>query len=175
MVTLMKIAIVAAGACLVAAFTAPSAENRLKDRAAMMVYDGRDRVIALMPYADSANLTLILTQIQGDSVTRQQLANRSCVGLALFSKWEWSILTAGGRKPSDIRPSEASIRFRLYPATKDARAAVEDIRDGKAYVALGFEWAENPPPPAPGKPATQPIKWSIPGYAARAQGPCTAE
>src|ERR1051325_11690827 len=115
----MRIALAALGAYLLAAFTTPSENNR-KDRAAMMIYDGRDHVIAFLPHADSANLALILlTQIEGDSVSRPQLAGRSCVGVALFSRSEWAQLTASGRTPTNIRPSEATMLLSVYPATKE--------------------------------------------------------
>jgi hypothetical protein len=163
-----------------AAFTTPrvttTPESRLKDRAAMMVYEGRDRVIALVPYADSANLALIvLKQWQGDVVARPQLADRPCVGVALFTKSEWAQLTASGRRPSDVRPSEAAMRLRLYPATKAARAAVEDIGEGTAYVAIGLEHSQNTMPRTRTDSVMGRFKWSVQAYVDSARGPCTAE
>jgi hypothetical protein len=163
--------------CLVAAFSAPSpttgSSARLKDRAAMMIYDGRDRVIARLP-ADTANLALIvLTQMEGDVVARSQLSNRACIGVALFSNREWATLTAS-RKPSEVRPSEATMRLRLYPATPTARATVENIQKRTAYVAIGLELLQNPPPRAPFN-AGVPLEWSVQARLDSARGRCSVE
>ncbi|HEY9226987.1 MAG TPA: hypothetical protein VIP11_10090 [Gemmatimonadaceae bacterium] len=129
----MRIAVVVVTACVIAASTASSGHR--KDRAAMMIYEGRDRVVALLP-ADTANLTMILSQLEGDTVAAPQLADRPCIGVALFSNREWAALTAT-RKPSEVRPSEATLRLRIYPATANARVAVENLQERHAYVAEG--------------------------------------
>ena len=99
----MKTAVLAGSACLVVALTAPSAipSSRvlLKDRAAMMIYQGRDSIVALLPQ-DTANIALIiLSMSEGDSVAPSQLVDRPCIGLALFSNKEWTALMASGRRP----------------------------------------------------------------------------
>jgi hypothetical protein len=175
----MKLLVAVAAATIAVATAAPrsmTAESRLKDRAAMLVYDGRDRVIATIPHADSANLALImLKQWEGDAVPRQKLAGRPCVGIALFSRLEWAQLTANGRKPSDIRPSEATMRLRLYPAVTGARAVVEDIGQGTAHIAIGLEEVQNWKQKTAADSARGPFRWSIQAHLDRARGPCTAE
>jgi hypothetical protein len=171
----MRIVVIAGAASLFALLgVSPRtivSEHRLKDRAAMIVYEGRDRVLSVLPYADTANLALILfTQIQGDSVSRASLTGRPCIGLALFSKNEWAQLTAT-RRPTDVRPSEAFMRLRLYPARTGSPAAVQHVQTGEAYVALGLEYAQNGFPPT----KWPSLKWSVQTYLDSARGPCTAE
>jgi hypothetical protein len=111
-----------------------------KDRAAIMYYTGRDSVISLVPAADSANLALILlTQWQGDTVRLSTLANRPCLGVALFSRGEWAALASAGKLPGDIRPRDAAWRIRIYPATRSAPIAIHDLATGHAYRAIGLE------------------------------------
>jgi len=172
----MKAALVVAGACALVAF--PLAREAMasgalrKDRAAMMIYEGRDRVISVVPNADSANVALImLTQWVGRDVNKAALAGRSCVGVALFSRFDWGRLTAAGRAPAEIRPAETPLRLRLYPATGMMPAAIEDITAGKAWEAIGLD------------PASLPTAlrgfaydtWSIPKHVKAAKGPCTVE
>lgn len=112
----------------------------------MMLYDGRDRVVALFP-KDTANLADVLLSLHesdNDTVALSQLTNRPCIGIALFSTKEWSALLAGGRQPSEVRPSEATTRYRVYPATQNARVTVENIEQRIAYVSIGLEFARNP-------------------------------
>ena len=161
----MKSVILALGASLVAAGWTTRTETpeaaRLKDRAAMMIYDGRDRVIALIPQADSANLALILLQQwEGELVPKAQLSDRSCVGVALFSKAEWAAFLGRGLKPADVRPSQASLRLRLYPASGDRPPAVQNVQTDSARVALGLQ-----------RHAT----WSLRTYVDAAKGPCMVE
>jgi hypothetical protein len=181
----MKIAVVVVSAWLVAAMTAPSPILRSpvlrKDRAAMLIYEGRDRVVARLP-ADTANLALILLSMresESDTVALSQLANRPCIGIALFSTREWAALTAGGRQPSDVRPSEATMRLRVYPATTNARAAVENIQQRIAYVSLGLEFAQNPllaaRTRADSARAGKPLKWSVQAMLDSAHGHCSVE
>ena len=143
----------------------------------MLIYDGRDRVIARLPFADTANLAMIMLDgVRGDSVAPSQLATRSCVGIALFSKREWAALTSNGRSPNDVRPSEATMRLRVYPATKTARAVVENVLERKAFFAEGLEYMQNPPPPKTRADSSRtPITWSVQTYLDNAQGPCTVE
>ena len=175
---MLRIAFVAASACVIAAFTAPS-PTVPKDRAAMMIYEGRDRVVALLP-ADSANLADIILAGQGDTVALSQLTDRPCIGVALFSNKEWAALIASGRKPSEVRPSEATRRLRVYPATTNARATVENIQERIAYVAVLLEFSQTyRQPPAGADSATRsrykPLKWSIQARLDSARGPCTVE
>jgi hypothetical protein len=147
----------------------------------MMIYEGRDRVVALLP-ADTANLALIvLAQIKGDVVAPSQLADRPCIGVALFSNVEWTNLTSR-RKPSEVRPSEATLRLRVYPATPTARVAVENIQDRTVYVAEGLEILENPPRrtthlngAAPPFNEGLPLKWSVQARLDSARGRCSVE
>ena len=175
----MRIALAVVGICVSGAFvaqpvTTPSAVA-LKDRGAMMIYDGTDHVLALVPYADSANLALILLQQwQGDPVERSRLAGRPCVGVALFSKTEWGLLLARGRKPDEVHPSEAALRLRVYPATPDARAAVEDIGAGTAHIAIGIEQGSSSAGPQP-RGAKTPFTWSLQAHLDKARGACTAK
>ena len=136
----------------------------------MMIYDGKDHVIALVPHADSANLALILLhQWEGSSVPVEKLAGRPCIGVALFSKSDWAALMASGRKPEDIKPSETPMRKVIYSAQGSDSAAVLDVATRKANVAIAFyemdKWAAT---------ATRGA-WSIQAYARKATGPCTAE
>lgn len=173
----MRIALIAAGACLLAAAAVPR-----KDRAAMMIYEGRDRVVALLP-ADTANLALIVLSMresETDTVALSQLANRPCIGIALFSIKEWKALTVDGRTPSEVRPSEATMRLRVYPASATARATVENIMERKAYVSLGLEWLQNPLLAArtradSAKVRQKPLDWSVQAQLDNARGRCAVE
>src|SRR5262245_28896313 len=170
----MRSAIAVTSAYLVAVFTTPllarTSNSVLKDRAAMLIYEGRERVLARVPFSDTANLALIvLTQMEGESVTRSQLANRPCIGVALFSKYEWAVVTAN-RNPDEVRPSEAAMRLRVYPATQTVRAAVENIQGRRAHVAVGLEEMRNPR-----NGPRYPLDWSIQAYLDSARGRCTAE
>jgi hypothetical protein len=136
-----------------------------KDRGALMLYHGRDSVISIIPQADSANLALImLRQWTGDPVAPAQLAGRSCLGVALFSKAEWATLMASGRTPEQIRPAEASMRLRVYPPTATAPAATQDISTRDAWVAIAFQEVEK-----------SSVTWSVKTRAEKTRGPCTAE
>lgn len=181
----MRIAVIAGSACLLALLTAPSptlpSKTPRKDRAAMMIYEGRDHLVALLP-ADTANLALIILSMRdGDAVAQSQLADRPCIGIALFSNREWTALIASGRKPSEVRPSEATMRLRVYPATPSARATVENIQERIAYVAIGLEYLQNPPPPrtradSARSPVTgPPLKWSVQARLDSARGRCAVE
>lgn len=171
---IMKRSVIAAGAGVLAlvaiAQAAPTSTALRKDRAALMIYDGKDRVISLVTQADSANLALILLHgWEGSDVPIEKLEGRPCIGVALFSKSEWWKLLATGRKPEEFKPSETSMRKRLYPARGNDSAAVFDIATGKATVAAAFyQWdkaiAERSIP-----------QWSVRSYVDRATGPCTVE
>jgi hypothetical protein len=170
---LMRSTIAVTSAYLVAAFTTPllvpTSNGVLKDRAAMLIYDGRDRVLARLPFRDTANMALIvLVQMEGDRVARSQLANRPCIGVALFSNYEWAALATIGRKPEDVRPSDAAMRLRIYPATEKMHAAVENIQERRAYVAVGLEAMKDPR-------ARVPLTWSVQTHLDSARGRCTVE
>ena len=174
----MKIALAVVGICVAGGFAAPHVTTPapFKDRAAMMIYDGTDHVLSLVPHADSANLALILLQQwEGDPVALSQLADRPCVGVALFSRTEWAQLLTRGRTPEDVRPAEASLRLRVYPATLNARAAVEDIHAGTAHVAIGIEQAASAGVRPRGTSASEPFRWSVQAYVDKARGACTAK
>jgi hypothetical protein len=152
----MKLFILAAtGVALVAA--APTRPSAFKDRAAMILYEGRDHVVSVIPYADSANLTLILLrQMEGDAVKPEQLAGRSCIGVALFSTYEWAQATRFGRKPADAQPGEASMRMRVYPSTPTAPPVVQDVVTGAAWVSVALQMAAESPA-APPPPKSEPV------------------
>jgi len=173
----MKAALVVAGACALIAF--PLAREAMasgafrKDRAAVMIYEGRDRVISIVPNADSANIALImLTQWTGRDVHKAELAGRPCVGVALFSKWDWGRLMAAGRAPDDVLPTETPLRLRLYAATGMMPAAIEDITAGKAWEAVGLDPQHLSKTPAA---VAAFAAWSIPNRMKAAKGPCTVE
>jgi hypothetical protein len=167
----MKLFILAAaGVALVAA--APARPSAFKDRGAMMLYEGRDHVLSVVPRADSANIALILLrQWEGDAVKPEQLAGRSCLGVALFSRTQWEQFMYAGRKPADILPGEASMRLRVYRATDAAPPAVQDIVTGKAWVAVALQELA--------KPGTVINKtkwdWSVKSLVDSVRGPCTVE
>ena len=128
----------------------------------MMIYEGRDRVVALLP-ADTANLALIIfSQMEGDAVPQSQLTGRPCIGIALLSNKQWAALIARGRRPSEVRPSEATMRLRVYPAAANARATVENIQERSAHVAIGLEHLS-------------PLKWSVQAHLDSARGRCSVE
>jgi hypothetical protein len=170
----MKLSVLAAGIGVfaLAGFSpgAPSFPVLRKDRAAVMIYDGKDRVISVVAQHDSANLALILLhQFEGSNVPVERLAGRPCIGVALFSKSDWARLMADGRKPEDIKPSETPMRKRVYPASGPDSAAVFDIATGRGNVAAAFyAWDEAA--------TTKKLEpWSVKVLTDKATGPCTVE
>ena len=170
----MKRLVLSAGALLLAMVAISHASPRptaiRKDRAALMIYEGRDRVISLVPHSDSANLALILLhQWSGSKVPVERLANRPCIGVALFSNSDWARLLASGRRPEDIEPSDTPMRKRIYPAHGSDSAAVYDIASRTANVAAAFYAVEEAA-------ITRHVpRWSLKLMADKATGVCSVE
>jgi hypothetical protein len=88
-----------------------------------------------------------LLRIKGPSVALAELTERPCVGLALFTRDEWSALKRRGLSAREIRPEMAGVRVSLYPAFGNAAAVIRDpawsaadaggLPSGVAWVALG--------------------------------------
>ena len=170
----MKLLILAASAGLLAILTlvqgamAPAAVR--KNQAAMIIYEGKDRVLSLVSEADSASLAeILLRQSQGSAVAAERLSGRPCIGVALFSKPDWARLVANGRRPEDIGPADARVRLRVYPASATDSAAVQDVATGTAYVAIAFY-------PRRGMSSRwNADRWSVKAHADRASGACAVE